>query len=264
MSFRLRAFRAPRAAALALAAGLLAGCAVPPAGVSEPSASADVGQSPWAQASRLIAGLPPSQWAHHALPGKVPTRFSYVRIDGRDALSARSEASASLVRMPVEVPGEQLARLQFSWKVASLIEEADMAVRSKDDAPVRVILAFDGDRSRLSARDLAMSELARALTGEELPYATLMYVWCNRRPVDSVIHNPRTDRIRKLVVESGPGELGRWRDYERDIQADFERAFGEKPGRLVGIAIMSDSDNTRAQGRAWYGPVRLVTKGESP
>lgn len=212
----------------------------------------------------MPAGQAPSLWAHHALPGKVPTRFSYVRIDGRDALSARSEASASMVRLPVQVAGDRLARLQFSWKVAELIDEADMAVRSKDDAPVRVILAFEGDRSRLSARDLAVSELARALTGEELPYATLMYVWCNRRPVDSVIHNPRTDRIRKLVVESGPAELGRWRDYERDILADFERAFGEKPGRLVGIAIMSDSDNTRSQGRAWYGPVRLVTTGNAP
>ena len=264
MSSRLQALRASRAATFALAASLLAGCAVTPPGAPDDRAPPDVGQSPWARESHLPVSLAPAPWAHHALPGKVPTQFSYVRIDGRDALSARSESSASMVRLPVQVAGDRLSRLQFSWKVAQLIEEADMAVRSKDDSPVRVILAFEGDRSRLSARDLAVSELARALTGEELPYATLMYVWCNRRPVDTVIHNPRTDRIRKLVVESGPRALGRWQDYERDIQADFERAFGEKPGRLVGIAIMSDSDNTRSQGRAWYGPVRLVTTGETP
>ena len=36
--------------------------------------------------------------------------------------------------------------------------------------------------------------LLRILTGEELPYATLMYVWCNKRAPGSVVRNPRTDR----------------------------------------------------------------------
>jgi hypothetical protein len=104
-----------------------------------------------------------------------------------------------------------------------------------------------------------LSELARALTGEELPYATLMYVWCNTRSPGTVIVNPRTDRIRKLVVESGSGKLRQWISYERDIRQDYETAFGEAPGALVGIGIMTDSDNTRTATRAWYGPVTLGT-----
>ena len=50
-----------------------------------------------------------------------------------------------------------------------------------------------------------------------------------------MITSPRTDRIRKLVVESGAKQLDQWLDYERDIRADYERAFGEAPGALVGI-----------------------------
>ena len=60
-----------------------------------------------------------------------------------------------------------------------------------------------------------------------------------------------------MVVESGARKLNQWLDYERDIRADYERAFGEAPGALVGIGIMSDSDNTRSTTQAWYGPVRL-------
>ena len=52
--------------------------------------------------------------------------------------------------------------------------------------------------------------------------------------------SPRSDRIRKLVVESGSARLDQWLDYERDIRADFERVFGEPPGALVGVAIMTD------------------------
>jgi hypothetical protein len=84
-----------------------------------------------------------------------------------------------------------------------------------------------------------------------------MYVWCNHRPVGSVIVNPRTDRVRKLVVESGADHVKQWRQYQRDVRADFEKAFGEAPGALAGVAIMTDSDNTRSNVRAWYGDIRL-------
>jgi hypothetical protein len=153
-----------------------------------------------------------------------------------------------------------LGQLKFSWKVPALIAQADMAVRDTDDSPVRIVLAFDGDKSQFSAKNAALSELAKLLTGEEMPYATLMYVWCNKREPGSVIENPRTDRIRKLVVESGSNSLNQWLDYERSIRLDFEKAFGEAPGRLMSIAIMTDTDNTKSFARAWYGPVQLLTK----
>ena len=105
--------------------------------------------------------------------------------------------------------------------------------------------------------DAPLQDLTEALTGEPLPYATLMYVWCNACPPESVIVNPRTDRVRKLAVESGPTHLGQWRSYRRDVKADFEKAFGEPPGALLGLAIMTDTDNTRSTTRAWYGAIRL-------
>lgn len=162
-----------------------------------------------------------------------------------------------MLRQVMRVESAELADLRFSWKVPALIARADMALRDADDSPVRILLMFEGDRSKFSSKNAMLSELARALTGEELPYATLMYVWCNTRAPGTVIVNPRTDRIRKLVVESGTGNLQQWIDYKRDIRKDYETAFGEAPGALVGIGIMTDSDNTRTSAQAWYGPVTL-------
>jgi len=239
---------------LASLLGLLAlvACATTP-----PAEEAPIGASPWALASQPADKLFTTAWAHQRLPGKQPTEFRYARKDGRDTLAVRASSSASMVRTNVRIEPKDLGHVRFSWKVPELMELADLAVREHDDGSVRLILAFEGDRSRFSARDAALSEVGRALTGEEMPYATLMYVWCNRRPVGTVIPGIRTDRIRKLVVQSGPTDLNRWLDYERDVRADFERAFGEKPGALVGIAIMTDSDNTRSKAQAWYGPVRF-------
>jgi hypothetical protein len=43
----------------------------------------------------------------------------------------------------------------------------------------------------------------------------------------------------------------------RPLAADFRRAFGEDPGPLLSVGVMTDSDNTRSQARSWYGEVTL-------
>lgn len=198
-----------------------------------------------------------AKWEAVALPGKLRTSFKLDHHDHRHAVQAHAQSSASLLRQRVNVPPEKLGRLQFEWQVDNLIAGADLGDRDRSDSPVRLILAFDGDRSRFSAKNAMLSDLTEALTGEPLPYATLMYVWSNQRPVDSVIVNARTDRVRKWVVESGAARLKQWLLYQRDVRADFEKAFGEAPGPLVGIAIMTDADNTRSNVRAWYGDIHL-------
>lgn len=232
---------------------LLIGCAAPRSGTTGAASSTDTTWNTLAQAS----------WQEVPLPGKTATlyRLDHHAPSGasgvRSALKADAHASASMLRAPVRIEPQALGRLDFSWLVPALIANADMSARDSDDSPVRLILAFEGDRSHFSAKNATLNELTRLVTGEEMPYATLMYVWCNRRPVGSVIVNPRTDRIRKIVVESGPQGLLQWRNYERDIRADFERAFGEAPGALVAIGLMTDSDNTHSQAVAWYGPIAL-------
>jgi hypothetical protein len=240
---------------LVASALLLAACASPPA--PPETTVAALATTPWTLASSATTGA--LSWRHYKLPGKQPSQFSYVRKDGRHAMAAHSTSAASMVRQAIRIEPEELGSVRFSWKVPDLIAQADMAMRDTDDSPVRIVLAFEGDRGRFSQKNAMLSELARALTGEEMPYATLMYVWCNTRPPGSVIVNPRTDRIRKLVVESGASRLRQWVDYERNIRADYEKAFGEAPGALVGIGIMTDSDNTRSTTQAWYGPVSVGT-----
>ena len=102
-----------------------------------------------------------------------------------------------------------------------------------------------------------MFELAHALTGHTPPYASLVYVWDAELPVGTVVIHPRSDRIRKIVIDSGPGERRHWRDHKRDLAADFRLAFGEEPGKLVSFAHMTDTDNTRSRAKTWYGEIKL-------
>ena len=199
----------------------------------------------------------PQGWHAVPLPGKQATRYAAATKDGRSAVAARSERSASMLRRHVQVAPEQLGAVSFSWWVYDLIADASVADIEREDAAVRVMFGFTGDVTKLPARTRMLFELAQALTGEPPPYATLMYVWDTHAPVGTVIVNPRSDRIRKIVVDSGPTQLRRWRDHRRDLAADFRLAFGEEPGALRSIAVMTDSDNTRSRAASYYGAVTL-------
>jgi len=198
-----------------------------------------------------------SGWEQVKLPGKRDTHYSLVTLNGQNTLRANAQSSASMLRKKIHIEPDALNSLFFSWQVSELIATADMAKRDQDDSPVRIVLAFDGDRKKFSMKNAMISELSHAVTGEPMPYATLMYVWCNQRLVNTVIENPRTDRIRKIVVESGSERLNQWLIYERNIRIDYENAFGEAPGALIGIGLMTDSDNTQSQVQAWYGAIQL-------
>lgn len=196
-------------------------------------------------------------WQPLALPGKAVTRYSWTEKDGRPALEAASDRSASIWRRRMEPPLAQVGEVSFSWWVEGLIPGADVGDVDREDSVARVIFGFGGDNDALPLRTRVKFELAQALTGEAPPYATLMYVWDSKLPVGTVVVNARSDRIRKIVVDSGPAELRRWRDHQRDLAADFRLAFGESPGPLMSMAVMTDSDNSRGSARTWYGPVEL-------
>ena len=219
-------------------------------------ASAPVGEVP-SRLPLVFDAQDKMRWQAMQLPGKLRTAFRQTMHDQRSSVQADAVGSASMLRQKLRIAPEHLGSLHFEWQVANLIEGADMTQRESEDSPVRVVLAFDGDRSQFSARNAMLSELTRTLTGEEMPYALLMYVWSNDVPVGTVITNPRTDRIRKIVVESGPQRLRQWLRYERDIAADYGLAFGEPMGPLQSIAIMTDADNTQGRTQAWYGEIAL-------
>jgi len=212
----------------------------------------------WAMAG--CATTPPpgaDTWHAMPIPGKEATRYEWTEKEGRAALRAQSKGSASMWRKRVEPGSPKTSEVDFSWWVQDLVPNASVAEADREDAAARVIFGFAGDIGTLPARTRMMFDMAHALTGEAPPYATLMYVWDSQLPVGTVVVNPRSDRIRKIVVDSGPQHLRQWRNHRRNLQADFKLAFGEEPGRLTSVAVMTDSDNTRSQGQTWYGNVEL-------
>ena len=227
----------------------------------------DVSGTPWAALS--VAGIDTSNtpnssdtaealtWEVFRVPGKPPTRYRHEKHQGRHAVLAVADAAGSVLRHRLRLEPSRLGHVSFSWHVPHAVSGANASIVQLDDAPVRVVLAFEGDRSRFSAKNTLLSELSQLVTGEPMPYATLIYSWSRVKPPEAVIYNDRTDRIRKLVVESGDSGYNQWRSYERDVRADFYKVFGEAPGALTSFSVFTEGDTNVGPLQAWYGPVVL-------
>ncbi len=206
----------------------------------------------------------PAPWRIVTLP-KIPrhTRYSVVESDGRRAVRAEAEASYANVVHPLNAEIASAPILRFAWRVDRFPSNSDLSTRKGDDLAAKVCVLFDVPLDRLSLVDRAKVQLGRRLFDPELPAATLCYVWDRTLPNGTWLDNAYTDRVRMLVLRSGArGEQGRWFDEQRDVRADFARAFpreavGGLP-RVAALAFATDADNTASEALAWFGDMAFT------
>lgn len=183
------------------------------------------------------------------------TRYTLVEDEGRTVLRADSNASASGLIKQMQIDPNDYPVLTWDWKVSNIIANGDVTKKSSDDYAAWIYIAFTEDPEHLSFFQRAKIATIKMIYGKTPPSAALAYVWGNRAEVGSFHPNRNTDRIRMIVVESGPAHLNHWRSARRNIVTDFQRAFGTDPPRISGIAVMTDTDNTGESATAWYGDI---------
>jgi hypothetical protein len=241
---------------LLFAAAGLAACAAPtPAPVSTSALIAQV----QAFSAAPAGDMAPAGWEPWILSRFLPrTEYRIAEVDGERVMVAHADKSASGLLQPLSALTRDTPWLSWRWKVPALIPGADNTSKTADDAAVRVIVAFDGDKSKWDFEDTSFASLVRLFSGRDMPYATIQYIWENKAPLETVIDNAKTARSKMLVVESGPRHLGQWRDYKRNLRADYEKLFGEPPGPIIFVGLMTDSNATGSQVKAYYGDIRLL------
>lgn len=208
-------------------------------------------------AGRPGAGLPQG-WEPVILTNrKKPTSYALDDVDGIVVLHASAVGAASGLAQFTKFDIRAAPVVTWRWKADALVEGADNRIAAQEDSPVRLLFAFDGDKSGLPFVERTIFYLTEKLSGRALPYALLQYVWAEAIPVGTVIEHPYTSRVRMLVVASGHDGVGKWQSQSRNVFDDFRLAFGEEPGDLVGIGVLTDTDNTGGAVEAWYGDIRF-------
>jgi hypothetical protein len=213
--------------------------------------------------SSSSAGEPPAPWRVVGLPRahKPLTRFDITAVDGQRVLRVQTDRSyANLVHdLPnlVPAPGTQL---RWRWRLEQPLLDTDLRRREGDDTALKVCLLFDMPLARLGLVERNMLRAGRSLSGENLPSATLCYVWDHALAPGTLLHNAFSHRLRMMVVDSGEEKLGQWVTHTRDVAADFQRAFGEESATLPplqALLVGADADNTGGHSLGYVGDVTL-------
>lgn len=159
---------------------------------------------------------------------------------------AAAGASGGLGRY-VEIDVESCPAVEWTWRVDSLPEGADLSSVEAEDVAASLMFFF-GDPGSLALPK---------------PVPTLRYVWAASEPVGAVIDSPNfSGTLRSLVVRSGPDALGRAVAERRDLAADYRTAFGEAPpGPVALVALFTDSDHGGRPVEAFYLDARAFCDG---
>lgn len=207
--------------------------------------------------SSLKPGAPlPAEYRVHAFE-KQPRHTEYALVEdaGRTVLRARADASTSGIARALRVDPATHPLLAWRWKVTRVLSKSDLATRAGDDYPARLYVSFDLDTERLSVGDRMQIGIARMVYGTDVPVAVLCYVWDRSAPPGTFAPNAYTDRVRMIVVDSGPARLGQWVQHERNVAEDFRRAFGLQAPAVTGVIVSTDTDNTGETAETYYGDV---------
>ena len=187
---------------------------------------------------------------------KIPKHTSYEVVKDGDVtvVKATSDASASGLTKEVRIDPKEFPIVWWRWKIDNLLQKSDATRKDGDDYPARLYITFEYDPDKVSFSKKLKFKAGQVVFGD-IPIGAISYVWETKAPVGAVIDNAYTDFVKMIVVESGPQKIGLWADESRNIYEDYKKAFGEEPPMINGVAIMSDTDNTKESATAYYGDI---------
>ncbi|QCB46591.1 DUF3047 domain-containing protein [Hydrogenophaga sp. PAMC20947] len=200
-----------------------------------------------------------------------PTRFEAGNVDQQAALKVTTESSYGTWVHPWR--GSVPSQLQWRWRLDEPLSggkgSADLLAKSGDDAALKVCVMFDLPLDSIPFVDRTVLRIARSVSGEPLPAATLCYVWDSAGPALRQGVNPYTRRVRFISLQGRSAPLSRWVSESRDVGQDFATLFADELPKgtetprsdlppVTQVVIGADSDNTASHSTAWIRGLRWV------
>jgi hypothetical protein len=224
---------------------------LPVAASAQPGAVLEVGQFSTAREGAEL----PDGWKPLTFP-KVPKHTAYTLVkDGSGVVvKAASHSSASGLTKEIRIDPREYPIIRWRWKVDNLLKAADVTTKEGDDYPARLYVTFEYDPDKVGFGKRAKYRAGRLIFGD-IPIAAINYVWDAKAEQGLFIDNAYTDFAKMVVIRSGAQGVGSWKDEERNIYEDYKKAFGGEPPMINGVAIMSDTDNTKESAVAYFGDI---------
>lgn len=193
-----------------------------------------------------------------------PTVIEAGVADGQPAVKVETAASyGTLVHDLKDAPP---TRLQWRWRLDQPLSEGkaapDLTTKAGDDAALKVCAMFEHPLERVPFVERTVLRIARSVSGEALPAATVCYVWDSAHPAGRQGANPYTRRVRYISLRGSETPVRQWVTENRDLAQDFATLFADElpAGHAVPplrtVLIGADGDNTASRSSGWVADLR--------
>ncbi len=208
------------------------------------SDAVEVGQAPDSQQRMPLPAPGGEAWRPIVFP-TVRRQTSYFReiLEGSETLRSESNCAASGFVLPLStVELSDTPLLSWRWRVDVPLDIPDERSKQGDDFAARVYVLFRFDSSRASAFDWLRHRVGRIRYGDQTPGKTLNFVWTSREKPGAFWDNPFAPDAKMIALAQGATTT--WRTETVDLIEHYRRHFGSPVGELMGLAVMTDSDNS--------------------
>jgi hypothetical protein len=204
------------------------------------------------------SGSLPANWELQTFPNiERQTQYQLTRHKEDVVVQARSHAAASGLIRRLRFNPREHAWLSWRWKIEHVLTKGDLSHKQGDDYAARIYVAFEFEPQQASLWERIAHKVASASAGRKLPGTMLTYIWANRAPQGTIADNPYSDQVKMIALRSGNAKAKQWIAEKRNIAQDYRRVFGREPSTVMGIAIMTDTDNTGESATAYFGDITL-------
>ncbi|MBO6794366.1 MAG: DUF3047 domain-containing protein [Balneolaceae bacterium] len=196
-----------------------------------------------------------SKWSVLSFPRRDATQYSLHTQDSLVSIKAESSNSASGLVYQVDINPAEYPIIEWSWQIEAPVKDGNYKTKDGDDYAARIYITFDYDKSNLSFGDRLKYNALKTFSRFPIPIRAINYIWANNADIDTIAPNAYTDWVYMIVAETGNERSNTWVMQTRNIFEDYKAAFGEVPPNINGVAIMTDTDNTKNSATAFYGDI---------
>jgi hypothetical protein len=164
------------------------------------------------------------------------THYEVVIIDAKPLLKATAKSTASGLVRHIDIDLTKTPYMNWSWKIDNILSNVDETQKSGDDYAARVYVVISG--GLLFWRTRAIS-----------------YVWASKKQQGTHWPNAFTGNALMIASQSGNEHVGEWINEKRNILDDIKNLLEIDATEINGVAIMTDTDNSKQSATAYYGNI---------
>jgi hypothetical protein len=178
-------------------------------------------------------------WESKSFEGN--TKFIIKNEGQKHYLHAESVQSASALYKKVKVNIYETPFLNWTWRIDKALPMLNEQTKNGDDYAARIYVVFKTGFTPLSAK-------------------ALNYVWSSANNPDTYWPNAYTEKAIMIPLRSNQDKTNLWQKEKVNIKEDLLKYFDKLPRYIDGIAIMTDTDNSKGIASASYGDIHFSSK----